>query len=142
MLTGAFEVEGTVLFFANPHVPYSWETISTSYVGYTCLFSEEFYGASERSESLQHSPLFRIGGTPILNIVPQQREFLNTIFENMIIEQKSTYAFKDDLIRNYINLIIHEAQKTTAVRKFRQAEKCLFPHCVNIPRAHGKTISN
>jgi AraC family transcriptional activator of pobA len=122
----SFEVEGTVLFFANPHVPYSWETISTSYVGYTCLFSEEFYGASERSESLQHSPLFRIGGTPILNIVPQQREFLNTIFENMIIEQKSTYAFKDDLIRNYINLIIHEAQKLQPSENFDRQKNASF----------------
>ena len=29
----------------------------------------------------------------------------------MIEEQKSDYAYKDDLIRNYINLIIHEALK-------------------------------
>src|SRR5438128_5491786 len=29
----------------------------------------------------------------------------------MIDEQKSDYAYKDDLIRNYINLIIHEALK-------------------------------
>src|SRR5690349_22634188 len=62
----SFETEGTVLFFGNPHIPYSWETVSTSYVGYTCLFSEEFLKLSERSESLQRSPLFRIGGTPIL----------------------------------------------------------------------------
>jgi AraC family transcriptional regulator, transcriptional activator of pobA len=24
----SFEVEGTVLFFGNPHIPYSWETLS------------------------------------------------------------------------------------------------------------------
>ena len=29
----------------------------------------------------------------------------------MIEEQKSDYTYKDDLIRNYINLIIHEALK-------------------------------
>ena len=39
----SFETEGTVLFFGNPHIPYSWETISNTYVGYTCLFSEEFF---------------------------------------------------------------------------------------------------
>src|SRR6478609_15344 len=68
-----YEQEGTILFFGNPHIPYSWETISTTYVGYTCLFSEEFFKASDRSESLQHSPLFKIGGTPILKITEQQR---------------------------------------------------------------------
>jgi AraC-like DNA-binding protein len=107
----SFEAEGTVLFFGNPHIPYSWETISTSYAGYTCLFSEEFLRLSDRYESLQLSPLFKIGGTPILNITEKQREFLNTIFEKMIAEQQTDYVYKDDLIRNYINLIIHEALK-------------------------------
>ena len=106
----SFEVEGTVLFFGNPHIPYSWETISTSYIGYTCLFSEKFL-KSDRSESLQHSPLFKIGGTPILKITEQQRAFLNTLFQKMMEEQQTDYAYKDDLIRNYINLIIHEALK-------------------------------
>ena len=107
----SFEAEGTVLFFGNPHVPYSWETISRSYVGYTVLFSEDFLKLSDRSESLQQSPLFKIGGTPILKINEQHREFLNTIFQKMIDEQQTDYTYKDELIRNYINLIIHEALK-------------------------------
>ncbi len=107
----SFEQEGTILFFGNPHIPYSWETISSTYVGYTVLFSEDFFSASDRSVSLQNSPLFKIGGTPILKINEEQRQFLNTIFRKMIEEQKSDYAYKDDLIRNYINLIIHEALK-------------------------------
>src|SRR4030095_11017881 len=45
----SFEHEGTVLFFGNPHIPYSWETVSTTYVGYTCLFSEDFLKTSDRS---------------------------------------------------------------------------------------------
>ncbi|MDN3673528.1 helix-turn-helix domain-containing protein [Flavobacterium branchiarum] len=106
----SFTAEGTVLFFGNPHIPYSWETISATYIGYTCLFSEEFL-KSERSESLQHSSLFKIGGTPILKITEEQRDFLNTLFQKMIAEQQTDYTFKDDLIRNYINLIIHEALK-------------------------------
>jgi len=55
----SFEQEGTVLFFGNPHIPYSWETLSTTYVGYTVLFSEDFLGQSERLESLQQSPFFQ-----------------------------------------------------------------------------------
>jgi AraC family transcriptional regulator, transcriptional activator of pobA len=116
----SFEAEGTVLFFGNPHVPYSWETISSSYVGYTCLFSEEFLKLSDRTESLQQSPLFKIGGTPILNITESQRDFLNTIFRKMIEEQQTDYAYKDELIRNYINLIIHEALKLQPSESFDQ----------------------
>lgn len=116
----SFETQGTVLFFGNPHIPYSWETLSTSYVGYTCLFSEDFLKLSDRSESLQQSPLFKIGGTPVLNITEKQREFLNSLFQNMIEEQQSDYSFKDELIRNYIHLIIHEALKMQPSENYDQ----------------------
>lgn len=116
----SFEQHGMVLFFGNPHIPYSWETISTSYVGYTCLFSEDFIQLAERSESLQQSPFFKLGGTPILKISESQRDFLEILFQKMIEEQKTDYAFKDDLMRNYINLIIHEALKMQPVDGFHQ----------------------
>lgn len=116
----SFEAEGTILFFGNPHVPYSWETISSKYVGYTCLFSEDFLKLSERSESLQQSPLFKIGGTPILQITEEQRQFLNTLFEKMIEGQESDYPNKADLIRNYINVILHEALKLQPSEQYDQ----------------------
>jgi AraC-like DNA-binding protein len=116
----SFETEGTVLFFGNPHIPYSWETISTQYVGYTCLFSEDFLNLSERSESLQQSPLFKIGGTPILTITELQRGFLNSLFQKMIEEQQGDYVNKADLIRNYIHLILHEALKLRPSENYYQ----------------------
>jgi AraC family transcriptional activator of pobA len=116
----SFETEGTVLFFGNPHIPYSWETVSTQYVGYTCLFSEDFLKLSDRSESLQQSPLFKIGGTPILTITESQRVFLNSLFEKMIEEQQGDYVNKADLIRNYIHLILHEALKLQPSENYHQ----------------------
>jgi AraC-like DNA-binding protein len=113
------------LFFGNPHIPYSWETISTDYVGYTCLFSEAFLKTGDRSASLQQSPFFKIGGTPLLRITEEQRAFLNTIFRKMIDEQQTNYTYKDDLIRNYINLIIHEALKLQPSENFDQHKNAL-----------------
>lgn len=107
----SYEMDGTILFFGNPHIPYSWETLSSRYVGYTCLFSEDFLKPSDRLESLQQSPFFKLGGTPILEINAEQRKFLNTIFQKMIADQQSDYAYKDEMMRNYIQLIIHEALK-------------------------------
>ena len=106
-----------------------------------CLFSEEFFKPSDRSESLQHSPFFKIGGTPILKINEQQREFLNTIFRKMIEEQKTDYAYKDDLIRNYINLIIHEALKLQPSENYDQHKNAAIPHYQCISGTFGKTIS-
>ncbi|MDQ8143392.1 helix-turn-helix domain-containing protein [Chryseobacterium sp. CFS15] len=115
-----FEQEGTILFFGNPYIPYSWETISTTYVGYTILFSAEFFKNSERSESLQQSSFFKIGGTPVLKITSEQRDFLNTIFQKIIAEQESDYLYKDELIRNYISLIIHESLKMEPSENYEQ----------------------
>ncbi len=118
----SFDSEGTILFFGNPNIPYSWETLSTRYVGYTILFSEDFLVPGKRSETLQKSPLFKMGGTPILEISENQRQFLNGLFQKMIEEQQSDYEFKDDLIRNYIDLILHEALKLKPSQKFNQAK--------------------
>lgn len=107
----SFEHQGTILFFGNPHIPYSWETLTRKYTGYTCLFSEEFLNLSERSDSILRSPLFKLGGTPVLKISESQRDFLNGIFRRMLEEQEGDYVHKDDVIRNYIHLIIHEALK-------------------------------
>jgi AraC family transcriptional regulator, transcriptional activator of pobA len=106
-----FVTDDTILFFGNPHIPYSCEVVSPTNKGYTCLFTEDFLKVGERSESLHQSPLFKIGGTPILNIKAEQTAFITTIFKKMLAEQNTEYSFKDDLIRNYINLIIHEALK-------------------------------
>lgn len=107
----SFETTGSILFFGNPHIPYSWEIISASYTGYACVFTEDFLRANDRSDSLQQSPLFKIGGTPIFALTDEQREFVTVMFRKMLSEQATDYVFKDDLIRNYINLIIHEALK-------------------------------
>lgn len=118
----SFDVDDTILFFGNPHIPYSWETKSTTYVGYTCLFSEEFLKLSDRTESFLQSPLFKLGGTPILKIDAAQRSFLNSIFEKMIQEQSTDYVHKDDLIRNYIQLILHEAMKIEPSQEINQPQ--------------------
>lgn len=69
---------------------------------------------------MQNSPFFKIDGTPILQITEQQREFLNTLFQKMLEEQQTDYVYKDELIRNYINLIIHEALKLQPLQNFDQ----------------------
>jgi AraC family transcriptional activator of pobA len=105
------ELDDTFLFFANPHIPYSSEVLCPSQTGYACLFTEEFLKINDRSESLQQSPLFKLGGTPLFTLDKEQKEFLSTLFRKMLIEQDADYVYKDELVRNYINLIIHEALK-------------------------------
>ena len=107
----SFETDETILFFGNPRIPYSCEVISATNTGYACLFTEDFLKLGERSESLLQSPLFKMGGTPVLKINKEQKDNLAAIFQKMVVEQDSQYAFKGELIRNYLQLIIHEAMK-------------------------------
>jgi len=107
----SFETDGPILFFANPRIPYSCEIIRPTSNGYACLFAEHFLKLSDRSESLLQSPLFKIGGTPILDLNKDQKDILGIIFQKMISDQDSQYIYKDELIRNYIGLIVHEALK-------------------------------
>lgn len=112
------ETNGTTLFFGNPHIPYSWELLSSSYNGFACVFTEEFLKVNDRSESLHECPLFKIGGTPIFYLSEEQKVFITSLFQKMIEEQDTDYVFKDDLIRNYVNLIIHESMKMQPSENF------------------------
>lgn len=112
------ELNDTFLFFANPHIPYSSEVLCAEQTGYACLFTEEFLKTHDRSESLQQSPLFQLGGTPLFTLENDQKEFIATIYKKMLTEQDTDYMYKDELIRNYINLIIHEALKLQPSENF------------------------
>lgn len=107
----SIETAQDFLFFGNPRIPYSCEPLSAKFSGYTCVFAEEFLSTNERTAILHQSPLFKIAGTPIFNLTSEQRKTISTFFRKMLLEQHSDYVFKDDLIRNYINLIVHEALK-------------------------------
>ncbi len=112
------ETDGTILFFGNPIIPYSWETVSENYEGYACVFTEEFLKAKDRSETLHESPLFKIGGTPIFSLNAEQKLFVDSLFQKMIKEYETDYVFKDDLMRSYVNLIIHESMKMQPSENF------------------------
>jgi AraC family transcriptional activator of pobA len=104
-------VDGDYLFFGNPFIPYSSELLSPAITGYGCLFTDDFLNTNDRSESLQESPLFKIGGNPVILLNDEQKQFLTGIYQRMLAEQQIDYVYKGELIRNYINLIIHEALK-------------------------------
>jgi len=107
----SIETDDIFLFFGNPRIPYSCDAISEAFSGYTCVFTEDFLKLGDRSESLQQSPLFKLGGTPVFNLTKVEQDIFINLFQKMIEEQDTDYAFKDELIRNYVNLLIHEALK-------------------------------
>ncbi|PTS94053.1 AraC family transcriptional regulator, partial [Pedobacter sp. HMWF019] len=83
------EVDRPALLFSNPMIPYSWEAGSAEQEGWFCLFTEAFVHSQERKETLQDSPLFKVGGTPIFFIDEQQLEEISFLFKKMTREMDS-----------------------------------------------------
>jgi AraC family transcriptional activator of pobA len=104
-------VPSSALVFVNPLIPYSWERTAGRETGFACLFTEEFITQQLRTASVAASPLFRVGGTPVVFPPPAVLAQLHSLFELIIAELQSPYAHKYDLIRNYLQIILHEAQK-------------------------------
>ncbi|SFE53164.1 Helix-turn-helix domain-containing protein [Chitinophaga sp. CF118] len=105
------EIDRPALIFSNPRIPYGWEAISEEQEGFFCLFTEEFLKAKDRDLVLQDSPLFKIGTDPVFFVDDTQQKYISTIFQNMLREFNSGYIHKLDLLRNHVNLLLHEAIK-------------------------------
>jgi AraC family transcriptional regulator, transcriptional activator of pobA len=103
------EINDTVLFFVNPNIPHSIVRNTNKRKGYACLFTEAFIASRERKEILQNSPLFRSDGTPVIQLNKEQAAFMTAIFQKMLSVHDSDYHHKDELLKNCVELIIHEA---------------------------------
>lgn len=104
-------VEGNALIFGNPMVPYTWKSLSKRQSGYFCIFTEDFLNSQLKAESLSKSPLFMVNGNPVLFPTLKSAEFLTGIFEQMLTEIQSSYFNKYELLRNYVQIILHESLK-------------------------------
>jgi AraC family transcriptional regulator, transcriptional activator of pobA len=111
------KIDRPALMFSHPHLPYSWESLSTEQSGYYCLFNEEFFTFSTASKAIPASPV-RLGGHYVFFLDPAAVEFVSDIFQKMIGEFNSDYPYKNELLLNYVNLLIHEALKKMPADSF------------------------
>lgn len=104
-------IKNNLLSFSNPLIPYSWDPSTHNEEGYFCLFKEEFIDSTLRTESIAQSPLFKINGDHVLFPDKETVKFIKSIFEKMLSELRSPYENKYALLRNYVEIIIHEGLK-------------------------------
>lgn len=108
------------LSFTNPLIPYSWEPLSTQQEGYFCLFKEDFVDAGLKNGGLAQSSLFKAGGHHLFFPEADKVQFLGGIFESMFREAQSAYANKYELLKSYVQIIMHEALKMQPAATFFQ----------------------
>lgn len=104
-------IEHNALLFATPQIPYNWKPMDDNQSGNFCIFSEDFFAGSNAGIKLSDLPVFQPGGNPIFFLNEEQIEEVKLIFKKMFREIESDYAYKYDLLRNYVIELIHTGQK-------------------------------
>jgi AraC family transcriptional activator of pobA len=104
-------INNIAMVFTNPMIPFSYDSASGGEKGYFCLFTEEFINDQLKSNCISKSPLFTVGGNPVLFPDEPSLYVIRNAFESMLTENASCYVNKHDLLRNFIQIIIHESLK-------------------------------
>ncbi|PJJ60922.1 helix-turn-helix domain-containing protein [Hymenobacter chitinivorans] len=110
--TRSFVIDRPALVFTNRLIPYAWETIGQAeQQGHICCFSEAFLHSAMRGVSLKDTVLYKADGNPVYFLDAEQLRYFTDAFTRMRRDLASDYAHRDDLLRNQLSIIIHEAAR-------------------------------
>ncbi len=104
-------IEKNGLLFATPKIPYNYVPQDGEQQGYFCIFTPDFLVRNNSGIVLDELPIYQPGAVPVFQITDEDVAELTAIFTKMYREMSSDYAFKYDLIRNYVLELIHYGQK-------------------------------
>ncbi len=99
------------LLFATPNIPYHHALLDGEHQGDFCVFTADFLLPAKSGSVLDELPLFRPGGCSAFEITDAQYAELALIYRKMRLELAGTYAYKFDLLRNYLIELLHCGQK-------------------------------
>ncbi len=105
------DIETNALLFATPRIPYHYVPQDDNQLGCFCIFTADFLVHTKSGVVLDELPLFRPGGYPVFALTDEQVAELAYIFRKMQTELASDYAYKYDLLRNYVVELLHYGQK-------------------------------
>lgn len=104
-------IEQNALLFATPLIPYHYVSQDMNQSGSFCVFTPEFIHKSKTGIAIDELPIFRPDGVPIFHLSDENVTEVQAIFKKMHREITSDYAYKYDLLRNYVLELIHLGQK-------------------------------
>ncbi|UPL51337.1 hypothetical protein [Hymenobacter sublimis] len=108
--------DGTYLFVSNPQegnglLPGTTQESTTCQTGYGCLFTEEFVQENSLAGSSKPWALLSGSRPRIFSLGDTQATYLTGLFQRMLAEQQSAYCYKHELLRSYLQLVLHEAAR-------------------------------
>lgn len=101
-------IDEFAILFANPQVPYNWESLDDEQSGFFCIFTEEFF---QQYGNFKAYPVFKPGADAVYTLNAEQRQEIRRIFSRMFEEISSEYVYKYDVLRSLVFEIIHSALK-------------------------------
>ncbi len=104
-------IEKQGILFATPKIPYRYTPQNKKQSGFFCVFTKEFLSKSKTGLLIDDLPIYRHNSDFVYQLSDQQYLEIETIFKKMDAELSSDYAFKYDLLRNYVMELIHTGQK-------------------------------
>jgi AraC-like DNA-binding protein len=113
------EITKQALLFANPQIPYNWESLDDEQSGYFCVFTPAFF---HHFGNLSKYEVFQPNGTPIFEINDEQAESIKQIYLQMFEEISSDYEHKYDAVRNLVFAILHQTHKMKPAKKIDKQE--------------------
>lgn len=94
------------IIFTHPSVPASIEISKMSRYG--CIFNKQFVEGHLSPDVQYASPLFNATLFPVVTLTEENVDRINGYFAEMQRLQESDYPFRWDMIRNILQLLIHE----------------------------------
>src|SRR5689334_4489644 len=104
-------IEKQGILFATPKIPYRYTPQTKKQAGFFCVFTKEFLSRSKTGLLIDELPIYQPQSDFVYQLTDEQYLEMENIFRKMDAELSSDYAFKYDLLRNYVLELIHTGQK-------------------------------
>lgn len=104
-------IEKQGILFATPRIPYRYTSHDDKQSGMFCVFTKDFISKAKTGIRIEDLPIYKSNGDLVYQLDDEQFTRFEAVFRKMEAELKSDYAYKYDLIRNYVMEIIHTGQK-------------------------------
>ncbi|MFN8274757.1 MAG: helix-turn-helix transcriptional regulator [Flavobacteriaceae bacterium] len=112
-------IEKQGILFATPKIPYRYTPQGTEQAGYFCVFTKDFLSKLHTGMLLDDLPIYQPQTDFVFQLNDEQFADIELIFKKMDAEMSSDYAYKYDLLRNYVLELIHLGQKLKPIQTTR-----------------------
>ena len=109
-------IEQQGILFATPKIPYRYTPQNKEQSGFFCVFTKEFMSKSKTGLLIDELPIYQPNSDFVYQLNDKQYLEMEVIFKKMDTELSSDYAFKYDLLRNYVLELIHTGQKLKPIK--------------------------